>query len=383
MAEEIVRLSAADFDEAMAMLRSAFSKTHEFPELLPALYQRTDDHMSWNHTIRREGRIAAIVGIFPITWKVGDTHLKVAGIGGVGTCPHWRGHGLMRRLMQHARDHISRKGYHLSFLGGQRQRYRYFGWERAGTQIEYLVSPKNMEHEFRRMDSPSLTLEPISEDPEILASAKRLHDGQPAYCRRTTKAFGRYLRNWGGRPLVARDAQSRVTGYLVARGDDGIVDEWVSDREETALDMARQWIETTQKITRFNYPTIPPPLHHKLGGIAERITVEASGNWQIFNWPATVNALLRLRHATTPLAEGAIRVRIDNVGVTLALRVEGTRASCRVTNDPPDWSSDANCVLRVLFGPTPPSSVADLPKAADTLASWCPLPLALPNSDHV
>ena len=69
MTQEIVQLTAADFDEAMAMLRGAFSEAHEFPELLPALYQRTDDHMSWNHAIRREGRIAAIVGIFPITWK--------------------------------------------------------------------------------------------------------------------------------------------------------------------------------------------------------------------------------------------------------------------------------------------------------------------------
>ena len=74
--------------------------------------------------IRRDGCLAAVVGIFPIEWHVGSTTLRMAGIGGVCTDPQRRGQGLMSRLMRHVVDAVRADGYDLSYLGGQRQKSR-------------------------------------------------------------------------------------------------------------------------------------------------------------------------------------------------------------------------------------------------------------------
>ena len=104
MNERIVQLTAADYGEAMDLLNYAFSFSHgphDFPSLLPKIYRPTEELMSCNYAIRRDGRLVAAVGIFPLTWHVGGAELRVACIGGVSTHPQYRGRGLMRALMRH------------------------------------------------------------------------------------------------------------------------------------------------------------------------------------------------------------------------------------------------------------------------------------------
>ena len=148
MNDEIERLSANDFEELIVFLDGAFEcpLDHSFRQFLPLIYQPTDALMSCNLAIRRAGRIAAVVGVFPITWHFGDTVLRVAGVGGVSTDPELRGQGLMSRLMEQASECIREGGYHLSHLGGQRQRYNYYGWETAGVRSSLTVNRANLRH---------------------------------------------------------------------------------------------------------------------------------------------------------------------------------------------------------------------------------------------
>ena len=85
MSTAIARLTAADFEEAMDVLNFSFGfeHPHNFETLLPVLYHPGAEAMSWNWALREEGSIRAIVGIFPLTWKLGDATLRIAGVGGV------------------------------------------------------------------------------------------------------------------------------------------------------------------------------------------------------------------------------------------------------------------------------------------------------------
>ena len=59
--------------------------------------------------------------------------LRVGGIGQVSCLPGCRGKGMMTDLLNATIARMTRDGYHVSILGGDRQRYRRFGWEVAGT----------------------------------------------------------------------------------------------------------------------------------------------------------------------------------------------------------------------------------------------------------
>ena len=383
MTDQIVRLTAADFDEAISFLNLAFDEhgRHNFEQQLPALYQRNDEHMGCNLAIRHEGRIVAVVGVFPLQWCVGDVRLRIAGIGGVSTHPDCRGQGLMQRLMADALRQIELDRYDLSALGGQRQRYRYFGWELAGVDVVFHLNQKNIQHDLAREPRPRITLEPMPEQTATIAAAKAIHDQQDMYCARDAEGFSRFLRNSNARPHVAHNCDGRVVGYLVADTQGAEVRELVAVDTDTGMQMVRLWVESSPDGSRFKFSSLPSALSRRLGQIAESTNVTPSCNWQVFNWPRTVDALLRQRHKAMALPTGSVIIRINNGAIRLS--VDGDSAVCATTNEEPHFETDPCTAVRLLFGPTPPSGVLRLPQAAAILEAWCPLPLSISNQDRV
>ena len=186
MSDRIAPLSAVDFDEAMAVMNLAFGKSPpaDFASILPKLYRPDDSLMACLWALRRDGRIRAVVGIHPLTWKVGAATLPVAGIGGVSTHPDCRGQGMMQRLMTHCVGVMKEEGYPLSVLGGQRQRYGYFGYERCGVEVELRLNKSNIRHCF---GTPSkIRFEPLDR------GQAGAHGGRPPPPRRPAGA-GRTL----------------------------------------------------------------------------------------------------------------------------------------------------------------------------------------------
>ena len=109
-------------------MRGAFwvAAPPNFSKTLPQLYRPEVMHWQWG--IRRGDQLMAIVGLFPRTLLVLGAELKVGGIGGVSTHQRLsRGSGHMRQLMHHCKQEMISDGCHLAFLGGQRQRYAYYG----------------------------------------------------------------------------------------------------------------------------------------------------------------------------------------------------------------------------------------------------------------
>ena len=146
---EMIRLSSADFDEAMDFMNMVFSMSGastDFAALLPKLYRPEDRLMRDNLAIRRNGRLRAVVGSYPMRLQVGQAVLPVRGIGGVSTHPAERKSGLMRRLMLAALDEMNDEHCALSILGGQRQRYGYYGYEQSGRIMTININQSNLRH---------------------------------------------------------------------------------------------------------------------------------------------------------------------------------------------------------------------------------------------
>ncbi|MBT4501050.1 MAG: GNAT family N-acetyltransferase [Gemmatimonadetes bacterium] len=384
MSEEIVRLTAADFEDGMDFLNLVFGAygPQNFETLLPAIYQPTEEWMSCNWAVRKNGKIRAIVGLFPIQWHIGEALFKVAGIGGVSTHPKSRGAGYMKSLMSRCLDEMRDGGYHLSYLGGQRQRYQHYRYERCGVSSSFGLNKSNLRHCFD--DDPGIHFEPLEkEDTERLARARELHGAQPMHCLRSPANFHNHLRNWHRRPHAALDREGRMVGYLVAGDKGDQIDELVSDDDDTAMRLLRAW---TADRTDWEVSISLPPTHTNLarllGRCCETTSLRPAGNWRISPWAELIDALLKMRRLSGPLLEGRVVVDIREYG-SIALQVEGERTTCERTDDEPTLQCDSLAAMRLLFGPLPPSKVVPLPSAAILLEQWCPLPLYWPRQDGV
>lgn len=380
MADEITRLRAADFGELMPFLARAFryAEADWFATRLPTLYRPSEERMACNLAVRRGGRLAAVVGVFPFAWRVGGRELRVAGIGGVATDPDLRGSGLMRLLMDRALAEIRAGGFHLSYLGGQRQRYRYWGWERAGVEVRASVTPANLRH-GPPSELPAIELSPAGSDPSEASALRALHDAQPAHCAREPGHFMDHLRLWASTARVAREA-GRVVGYAVLDGRGVEVPELVARDLPTALGIVRALVGAGGEKC-FALP--PGELARAVAGFAEHVSLQETGNWQVFDWPATLTALLLARRQDGELPEGEVVLGIRGQARRLALRVGPREVACEPTDAPPVLELDAPGMLQCLCGPLPPSQRTRLSPTAARLDAWCPLPLRISRQDHV
>ena len=384
MTNSIIRLTVNDFEEAMDFLNLVFSayNPHDFATMLPSIYRPTDELMGCNYAIKTDGRIRAIVGMFPITLHIGEVAVRVAGIGGVSTHPEHRSSGYMRTLMHHCVDEMKSQGYHLSWLGGQRQRYLYFGYESCGTKCVFTVSKTNLKHSFDH-DSDIEFASISGYDEERIAHALALHNAQAMYCKRQDENFHHHLVGWHNKPYAALDGHGRMVGYLVTNGEGDLIAELCAETTEAAMRMICGWVEQhSPDYVTVELHAVPDGLFYGLGRIGEHVRIKESGNWQVLDWVTVTDALMRLRHHSGPMSDGAVTVGIEGYGA-IQLTVDGDRASCTATDAPADVTCDAPTAKRLLYGPVSPSLVMPLPKQAQQLESWCPLPLSLTRQDWV
>jgi GNAT superfamily N-acetyltransferase len=380
-----VQLRGEDFEDTIDFMNLVFGAYApiDFAQLLPALYQPTDEHMGRNWAVREKGRIRAVVGSFPMQWCLGETTLEVAGIGGVSSHPRARGAGHMRQLMQHCVEHMRTENKHLSWLGGQRQRYGYFGYEKCGSAHNFSLDKTNLRHTYGNETSPIHFRTLQADDRTHIQGAIELHAAQPFRCLRPAESFHALLCSWDHRPHIALAPDGRMIGYLVANQSGDLVSELFAVEEgRPDLEIARAWVEQqgggSVRLELEPWHRLLPQLAH----IAESFSTHATGNWQIFDWVSTLDALMKVRATMGPLVAGEVVVEIEDYG-KLALWAEGESARCSTSDKQADLSVDAFTAHRLLCGPLPPSRVVALPTAAAVLEQWCPLPLSWTKQDGV
>ena len=378
MSDPIVQLSANDYEDAIDFLNLVFGVYDpiDFEKLLPKLYRPTDEHMRMNYAIKRNGKIRAIVGLFPIDLHMGDRLLKVGGIGGVSVHPRDRGQGHMKRLMNHCIEVMRAEAYDLSWLGGQRQRYAYFGYEVGGTILDYQLTKTNLRHHYEA--PPRFDFELVTEpsDPRI-PQMLDWHDRQTIHCSRTTPEFLHIQKSWK-HDLYAAMADGRPSGYVVADTKTGIVVELVAENQVALERLPAAWVaHQNRESVRFELAPVPGPLPSLLDAIAEYARVRSGGNWQVFNWKTVLEAALATAHGTRGLTPGEGSVEIAGYG-RIEATVTSDGVSCTRSETAPD-GMDPKDAVRLLFGPMPSWTTG----LQSTLDRWTPLPLFMPRQDEV
>lgn len=125
----------------------------DFEALYPKAYSRECCHIPVHHTIEEEGKIKALLDVYPVTLKLNgsDRSIRAAYIGTVSVHPKYRGNGYFTELMQRAEQDAVDNGFDLMLLDGNRHRYRYYGFEQAGVKCNFSMRISNLWHRCQEL----------------------------------------------------------------------------------------------------------------------------------------------------------------------------------------------------------------------------------------
>ena len=372
------RGNPAMYDDLMDFLNYVFGfngNDQDFKKLLPKLYKPEYDPCYSNYVVTENGKLKAAIGAFDSDLSVDGVILRSRGIGNVAVHPYSRSKGYMKDCMKLALDDMIADGVDFSILGGQRQRYQYFGFDHAGTEYEMSVNRRNLRHAFRDVPYTELELRDLTEkDTELLDKARALQETRPMRTVRPREAFLDICRSWSSQ-LTAVLKGGEFRGYFVSELREltlldksdlyDVVRSYVAQRGDAHLRIP-SW--ETDKITA-------------VGKISGGLSIGSCEMFNILRYRHVADALLKFKAAREELPDGEVSLLIHGYAgdEQFRVRVKNNEAALEDDRGTPDFELSHMEAIAFLFGNYSGRRLAASPAAR----LWFPLPLHVENADHV
>ncbi|MDR1567046.1 MAG: GNAT family N-acetyltransferase [Treponema sp.] len=382
------KAAMADYDDVIDFGNYVFSHAHistDFPVLLPKLYRR-EYFMEGLHYLAREegGGIKAALGAYPMIMNILGEKLPGRGIGMVSVHPYARSRGYMRTLMNMALEDMQKDGVVFSCLGGQRQRYEYFGYAPAGTLMEFSCSKANIRHTLGKDFTPALALtQVLAEDRELLGAITAFHESKIARIERRGDRVFPILSSWRNR-IYAFMENGSFAGYLVYNpGQNEVREINLKDFSRTAEALGL-FLNRPEGSAEQALVAAQPQETEKLEALsrfAEYCKVEPAYHFAVLDWAALLPPLLKLKARINTLAEGSVTVKIGDRG-SFRIAVSGGVPSVAPVSAAPDISLTSLEAVSFFFSHLS-RAVSPQIRRDPFLQSLLPLPLFFEGTDEV
>lgn len=365
----------ADILDFINMVFSQAHRPHDFAALLPKVYAHEGFSRLHSVAVRNE-RIRGTVAVLPLELQVDQgCALKVGYVGSVSAHPADRGEGHMKELMDMTVRECERQGYDLLALGGQRQRYNYFGFESGGGELKFLITAANVRHSMRDVSKDAVRIREITDENDpVLEGVYRLCCRQAMTCVRSREWFLDIMHSWNGQCYALEDMRSggALMGYVYAKGDDvcelGLCD------ERRIREVIRAWMESRQKCWVY------VPMHHRvranfIKSFAEDFAFTDSLMLHVFNWRHTLETLLSFKAGYQPLSSGTFVFEVEGAG-RYEICVRDHEVMVTDTQKSPDMCFTPQRAVEFFF-----SSFTPMMTASPMLKSWLPVPFDILSAD--
>lgn len=291
-----------------------------FEASIPKVYGAHIDSSSMHYlAVDDEKGIRGLVAVMPNLLHVGEETLKIGYIGSVSVHPQARGEGHMKRLMQMAIADMKADGVDIALLGGQRQRYEYFGFSKGGVGYSVTIDKPNVRHALKHVDASQVTFVQLNHESPWVDAAHALYEKQSIRFHRNRPEFVDICCNYLHRPWVILE-EGRFAGYLICNeSGDSIVEMQVGSAD--MLDKAlKAWItQFGQDRIRLSFPVWQTNLLKRVGRYAEWTSCDMRVQSSIYNPRRVLRALL---------AAKATFARLENAD--MAFNIEGDRFTVTV-----------------------------------------------------
>ncbi|MDF2819577.1 MAG: acetyltransferase, family [Clostridiales bacterium] len=372
-------------DEFIDFINYVFNmdgQVSDFYRLLPKLYKREYHPCEYNYLALENDRIKAAVGSFPGEVIVCGNRLTYQGIGNVAVNPYSRSKGYMKELMNQAIEDMLVKNVDFSVLGGNRQRYSYFSYEKVGRKFSFWMDESNIKHEFGENKKTKFTFILVEENSkEILKAISELQINQSIYYTRDDKKLYDILKNWTSVDIYGIYEGNEFSGYLLSY-DKNKVKEIILQKQEDLAEVVADFIKTIVKGgISIEIPDYQRYFVNVLSSFAERVSINDRANFAVFNYDRVIEAFLCLKAQTDILANGEITLTINGKKrkEKLLVSVKDNKVSVTPCDHDTDYEYTHKEAMSVLFENYSPLR-CNLPLEVQ---SWLPLPIYIFPADEV
>lgn len=378
-----------EMQELLDFANMVFSMSYggtDFSTLLPKAYAQKRWKAVTHHMMKEGSHIRALVDSYPLDLKLGGENgrtVKAAYVGTVSVHPASRGKGYMIELMKRVEEDAVRQGCALLVLDGDRHRYQYFGFERAGTGYRYHIEQNNIRHCCAQMypaddmASPVYSFEELDENSPCLDYLYGLYERR-AVTARTRETFLFSLQSYNAIAYAIRKGEVPV-GYIN-----------LSEDEKTILEME---MEDLQELPRVLYDLMMTfgimQLDAKLGpdetakrGLFEKLydncNVVMSHQIKILDYEAVLEFLLSWKRRYCTLEQGEYVIGVQKEGMTNSenyLLSVAEEVCVSRTDRAADLVFGELELVRTL------AASCCLTTGLHSPAGWFPLPFYLPEAD--
>ena len=382
---EYLKATASDYEEVVAKADNAFGHTPEenfFRTIQPKLY-RTDDTMNDHYLVREDGVIAGLLCAYISDMDVMGKTVRSCGIGTVCVLPEYRGRGYMKGLMKFAEEQMKEANVDFAILGGKRQRYEYFGYTLAGTNLCAHFRKQNAEYLYGKDAYFGYEFADVArDDTEVLDKIYDLYMKKSVKVIRPKYKFYDILCGGHVRPVVITK-NGEFFGYSYLNSDNcGTGEIELSDFSELGhvLNDLMHFYKTNRIDIGFT-ECFNEEKHRFLTLNAEGFGIGNIENIKILNFNSVLESFLNVKASSKSLVDGECSFEIEG-HPSFKIIVKDNKVSVGDFNGVADVKMPYLVAIQKFFSPG--GSLYNygekLPAAAE---SWFPAPLWFSAPDMV
>ncbi len=355
----------------------------QFLGLLPKLYREERRPQDSNYVVTEDGILCAAVGAYDHELTVCGETLSCRGIGNVAVHPEFRSRGYMKLAMEASLDDMVKDGIAISSLGGRRQRYQYFSYDRSGPCYNFSLNRDNLRHVWGDMTAPFDGYKVITDNADpLLDAVKALSDAATVSPVRSRADFLDICNSWHC-DLVAVTHGGELKGYAVMDQSGGISEIRAAQTEDFLAVVRSILVHGEKEWLHIALPPYETAYIAAIAPVCEGDNEGCSMMYTILDYRRVLSAFMKLKSTYTRLPDGEISLLIHGRGgdERLCIRVtDGVPAVSVLPDDAPvNFELNHLEAMNLLFAPISPKreTLSDLCKL------WFPLPLWIYRADEV
>ena len=382
-------MKKCELSDLLSFLNLVFSgaeNSNYFEKALPKAWIDDDEHMEKHLCIKENGKILAVLGIYPYEVYIGEQKFTFATVGNMAVSEEARGRGYMGKLYEMSDRILKEKNIDAARLGGLRSRYNRFGYEYGGNVYNATITRHNAENYLKKQGTKKYSFKKLDiADNEIIKKAREFYYKNVIRAERDNdKDFIDVLSAWSCTPYAALSENGDFAGYFTVYPNGVDIPEQNGVCETTTVEFICQYLlETNNRQVKLSVFPWQTKLCQLLSSFCEYFSSDYASQFKILNWEGIVEALLQAKANLTNLIDGQLTIGIEGYG-NLEIKVENQIPSCKKRKITPDIKLDGLSATRFIFGHISPMMVSDVPSGKSAFVqSIFPLPLSWNNQDRL
>ncbi len=375
-----------DNKKLLALIDDVFFSDDEggrdFLNLLPKIYH--DEYRpAYNNFVVQDktGEMRAAIGAFDIELDVCGEDIKACCIGNVAVGKSYRSKGYMVDLMKMAVDDMHERGIDLALLGGQRQRYGYFGFEAAGVSYKFHFNKQNAKHLYGREESLLRAVKLEENDLEAIEKISGLYTKNVIHAKRPLKDFYRILKSWRHIPYVLYDGDD-FAGYFLINEEYN----WVCENSVTKPEYYKEMVLAALEVSKkhgisFNAAPFEAEKLRFFNVNSEGLDICGCESILIYNFKKVIGAYLKAKASYARLTDGELTVLIHGQygDEKLKISIKDNAPSVEVFDGEAEYEFTHHEATRAFFS----NFISDRERLSAVIQQWFPLPAFIYSADQM